>query len=183
MKANKKIILSIIAITLVCVTVIIIAVLGGNKNNENSSNYNDSSNIVYGLISDYVECVVDIDCEDIETSGSAGAYRYKSKGTLNIDISKFSSKNLVFENVKVKLVIYLSDSWKFSSTIDVEDWGIDGYQMTKIITLSSGGTAHFSTNIVLDYTSTGLLKDPSRYEEPLVSAYIYKDSGTIREYN
>ena len=172
----------IIATALVCITVIIgIIVLSGNKNDENYSSNNDSSNIVNGLISDFVECVVDIDCEDIETSGVAGAYRYKSKGTINIDISKFSSKNLHFENVKVKLVIYLSNSWKFSSNTDVEDWGASGYQMTKIITLSSGGTAHFSTNIILDYTSTGLYKNPSMYENPRVSAYIYKESGTIRE--
>ena len=172
MKKTKKILISIIAVVLICVTLISMTACGGNG----------SSNIVDGAISDYVECVVDLDCDDITTSGGPGAYRYECEGTINIDIDKFSSKNLVFEDVKVRLVIYLSNYWEFSSSSDVTNWSVNGYQMTKIITLSSGGSAHFSTNILLDYESSGLFDQSSQYEVPRVSAYIYKSSGTIKEY-
>ena len=126
-----------------------------------------------------MECIVDVQCSKVSRYASI----YSATGTIVIDIKKFSTENLYFDNVDVELVIYLSDThggWKFSETKDVEDWYVQGQKMTKIISLSSGGSATFSTEIEFFLKWTGLISpDTETFRRPSVSAYVYKESGRI----
>lgn len=171
-----KKVLSIILVVLF----VLFTFVGCNSNNADNNTNDKKEETIW--LSDHVECIVDVHCAEIRESGYLSNKLYESSGTIEIDIKKFSNDNLVFNYVSVKLEIHLWDqygAWKFKDTNDVKQDNIIGQKMTKIISLSSGGSATFSTKIYLSYNSKALISIKDNLIKPDVRAYIYKEAGTI----